>query len=136
MVYRIGEQKTPKPFVAACGRSIYTENLVHSNEHVLRAVSIRAPGIWSPTKKDQNDGHIANRLRPSVEAASDDDRWARLSAVGQLLTERYPDFDSRGYGYHKFKWVVSASPLSETSRWSLAKSLSIVIYIHNRGWKS
>jgi uncharacterized LabA/DUF88 family protein len=136
VVYGLGEQKTPKPFVAACDKFIYTENLVHLDELVPHADSIIAPRNCSPAKKDQNDGHLANRLRTSVEAASDDDGWARLSDVGQLLTERYPDFDSRSYGYHKLSDLIAASPLFETSRRSLPKSLSTVIYVRDRRRKS
>lgn len=62
---RSWEQKTPNPFVTACDKSIYTEKLVHLDELVPCAGSIQASGIWSPAKKDQNDGHLANRLRPS-----------------------------------------------------------------------
>ncbi|MGI5146831.1 OST-HTH/LOTUS domain-containing protein [Plantactinospora sp. CA-294935] len=37
-------------------------------------------------------------LRDTIEAASDDDGWAHLAAVGHLLTQPRPDFDSRTYG--------------------------------------
>jgi hypothetical protein len=94
----LGGKRRPIPLAASCDKSIYTENLVHLDELVPCADSIKASGIWSPAKKDQNEGHLANRLRTSVEAASYDNRWARLSEVGQLLTKRYPDFDSRSYG--------------------------------------
>jgi hypothetical protein len=59
MVYGLGEQKTPKPFVAACDKFTYTENLVHLDELVPHADSINAPGNRSPTKQDQNDEHLA-----------------------------------------------------------------------------
>jgi hypothetical protein len=70
---------------------------MHLDELVPHADSIITPDNCSPAKKDQSDRHLANRLRKSVEAASDDDGWARLSDIGQLLTERYPGFDSRSY---------------------------------------
>ncbi|KAF7157295.1 hypothetical protein CNMCM5623_001418 [Aspergillus felis] len=79
VVYGFGEQKTPKPFIAACDKFIHTENLVHLDELVPHADSTIAPGNSSPAKKAQNDQHLASRLRASVEAASDDDGWARLS---------------------------------------------------------
>jgi hypothetical protein len=101
---------------------------MHLDELVPHADSIIAPDNCSPAKKDQSGRHLANRLRKSVEAASDDDGWARLSDVGQLLTERYPGFDSRTYGYHKLNDLIAATPLLETTRRSLPKSLSTVIY--------
>ncbi|KAL5363225.1 hypothetical protein BJX96DRAFT_186657 [Aspergillus floccosus] len=87
------------PFVVACDKFIYTKNLVHINELVPHAQSVI--------------------LRTTVEAASDDDGWARLSTVGQLLTKNCPAFDSRTYGYYKPSDLISASSLFETTRHSL-----------------
>jgi uncharacterized LabA/DUF88 family protein len=52
VVYGLAEQKTPEPFVAACDKFLYTENLVHLDELVPHADSIKAPGNYSPEKKD------------------------------------------------------------------------------------
>jgi uncharacterized LabA/DUF88 family protein len=132
VVYGLGEEKTPKPFVAACDKFIYTENLVHLDELVPHADSIVLPGKSSSAKQAQNDHHLAIQLRTTVEAASNDDGWARLSDVGQLLTKRNPDFDSRSYGYHKLSDLITASSLFETSRRSPQKSLSTEIYVRDR----
>lgn len=136
VVYGLGEQKTPKPFVAACDKFIYTENLVHLDELVPHADSIITPRNSLSAKKAQNDEHLASQLRTSVEAASDDDGWARLSDVGQLLTNRYPDFDSRSHGYHKLSDLITASSLFETNRRSLPKNSSAEIYVRDRRRKS
>ena len=136
VVYGLGEQKTPKPFVAACDKFIYTENLVHLDELVPHADTIVTPGNALPAKKAQNHALLASQLRPSVEAASDDDGWARLSEVGQLLTKRYPDFDSRSYGYHKLSDLITASSLFEISRRSLRKNSSTEIYVRDRRRKT
>ncbi|MFC6019842.1 OST-HTH/LOTUS domain-containing protein [Plantactinospora solaniradicis] len=44
------------------------------------------------------------------------DGWAHLAAVGHLLTQRRPDFDSRTYGYAKLTDLVSATGLFEVDR--------------------
>ncbi|KAL4755655.1 NYN domain-containing protein [Aspergillus foveolatus] len=132
VVYGLGDEKTPKPFVAACDKFIYTENLVHLDELVPHA---DLPGKSSSAKQAQNDHHLAIRLRTTVEAASNDDGWARLSDVGQLLTKRYPDFDSRSYGYHKLSDLIIASSLFETSRRCPQKNLSTEIYVRDRSRK-
>ncbi|KAL4801663.1 NYN domain-containing protein [Aspergillus unguis] len=136
VVYGLGEQKTPKPFVAACDKFIYTENLVHLDELVPHADKIVTTGNTLPAKKAQNRELLASQLRPSVEAASDDDGWARLSEVGQLLTKRYPDFDSRSYGYHKLSDLITTSSLFEISRRSLPKNPSTEIYVRDKRRKT
>lgn len=131
-VYGLGEHKTPKPFVAACDKFIYTENLVHLDKLVPHADSVIVPGNHLPALEAQKDGHLANQLRTAVEAASDDDGWARLSNIGQLLTKKYPDFDSRTYGYHKLSDLITASSLFETARRPLRKGLPPEIFVRDK----
>lgn len=135
IVYGLGEQKTPKPFVAACDKFIYTENLVRLDQLVPHSKSVIVPGDPSPEKKAQNDKHLASQLRTTVEAASDDEGWARLSDVGQLLTKKYPDFDSRSHWYHKLSDLVKASSLFEISRRPLQEGSCTEIYVRDKSRK-
>ena len=52
----------------------------------------------------------------AVEAASDDDGWAPLAAIGNILTNQRPDFDSRNYGYGKLSDLIKATTLFELER--------------------
>ncbi|KAJ6125023.1 hypothetical protein N7471_012340 [Penicillium samsonianum] len=88
IVYGVGERKTPKPFVTACDKFIYTEDLVHLDKLAPHAQSVSVPGNLSPALQAQKDGDLASQLRTTVEAASDDDGWAKLSNVGLLLTKK------------------------------------------------
>ncbi|EIT81596.1 hypothetical protein AO1008_02431 [Aspergillus oryzae 100-8] len=121
IVYGFGENHTPKPFVAACSKFIYTENLVHLDRLVPHANSVVVPENHSSALQAHKDDHLASMLRTAVEGASNDDGWARLCRVGQMLTKRYPDFDSRTYGYHKLSDLITASSLFETSRRSFRR---------------
>lgn len=132
IVYGLGEKKTPRPFVAACDKFIYTENLVHLDELVPHADRVIVPGSPSPAKQVQNDKHLAGQLRTTVEAASDDDGWAMLSEVGHLLTKKYPDFDPRSYHFHKLSDLITASSLFEISRRSVQNGLCTVIYVRDK----
>ncbi|PWY68838.1 hypothetical protein BO83DRAFT_380030 [Aspergillus eucalypticola CBS 122712] len=136
VVYGFGEQKTPKPFVAACNKFIYTENLVHVDELEPHATSIRAPEHRVAIEKIQTDESLATQLRTSVEAASGDDGWASLSEVGALLTKRHPEFDSRSYGYHKLSDLIAASSLFETNFQSHPHNPSTRIYVRDTRRKS
>jgi hypothetical protein len=44
---------------------------------------------------------LVNVLRPIINELSDEDGWANLGAVGNVLNRRLPDFDTRNYGYIK-----------------------------------
>jgi uncharacterized LabA/DUF88 family protein len=110
-VYGFGERKTPTPFVAACDKFIYIENLRQAEED---DGSPEAPPTAEkkPTAAQlQGDTALAGQLRHAVEAASGDDGWAALAYVGQILTNRSPDFDSRTWGYAKLSDLVTATKL-------------------------
>nr|WP_268762376.1 OST-HTH/LOTUS domain-containing protein [Fontimonas thermophila] len=52
-------------------------------------------------------------MRDAVEAASDDEGWAGLGAVGSLISKQAPDFDARNYGFRKLSDLVVATGLFE-----------------------
>ncbi|KAJ6131256.1 hypothetical protein N7523_001716 [Penicillium sp. IBT 18751x] len=131
-VYGLGEQKTPKPFVVACDKFIYTENLIHIDKLVPHADSITVNENPSPARRAQEDEHLLNQLRMTVEAASNDDGWARLTHVANLLTKNFPDFDSRSYGYHKLSDLIIATSRFEVSRRSPHKGAKEETYVRDK----
>ncbi|KAE8395975.1 hypothetical protein BDV23DRAFT_168293 [Aspergillus alliaceus] len=118
IMYRFGEYKTPKPFITACDKFIYTENLVHFDKLVPHA--------------DSKDCYLASQLQTTVEAVSDNNSWERLSIVGHPLTKNYPDFDSHSYGYHKLSDLITASSLFKTACRSLREGLPTEIVMHDK----
>jgi uncharacterized LabA/DUF88 family protein len=159
-VYGFGERKTPKPFVAACDKFIYTENLTFAaadaededdepdtGEDAAVAVREAAESAGKDTKAGsadakprkrattaqlKSDTSLMNLLREAVEAASDDDGWATLSAVGAILTKQRPDFDSRSYGYAKLSDLIENTGLFETERRSPGDGKQAVIYARDK----
>ncbi|MBN1173398.1 MAG: NYN domain-containing protein [Micromonosporaceae bacterium] len=114
-VYGFGERKTPKPFVAACDKFVYTENLAYTDE-VVAADETAKPTPRASAVQLKGDAALVNQLRSVVEAASDDDGWAPLANVGHILTTQRPDFDSRSYGYAKLSDLITATTLFELDR--------------------
>jgi hypothetical protein len=113
-VYGFGEKKTPKPFVAACDRFIYTE-IFSSNTSSLSTASISKPKIeatQAPKKYSKSelrrDAALLRTLRSGVDACSEDDGWAKLAQVGSFITKQLNDFDPRHYGYAKLSELVVA----------------------------
>ena len=107
-VYGFGERKTPKPFVAACDKFIYIENLAHPEPPEETGIK---PTPKTSAAKLKGDSALMNQLRNAVEAASDDEGWASLSEVGHIITQQAPDFDSRNWGYPKLSDLIKATTM-------------------------
>jgi uncharacterized LabA/DUF88 family protein len=131
-VYGFGEQQTPKPFVAACDKFIYTENLVYHEELIPHPDRAIVPKNHVPVRQAQADDHLASLLHTSIETVSDDDGWADLSDVGNILTKKHPDFDSRTYGYSKLSDLISALPLFDVIRYPHRKGKPEGIYVRDK----
>ena len=139
-VYGFGEHKTPKSFVAACDKFIYVENLQFAEEAAddeeedVPGVAGAKPARPAPAKAAQlkGDAALVSLLRNAVEAASDDDGWAPLAAVGNIITNQRPDFDSRSYGYGKLSDLIKATTLFDIERHSPGDGKQSVVYARQK----
>jgi len=129
-VYGFGERKTPKPFVAACDKFVYVENLVRSDDGPAAPVDTPTPRL--PAAQLKADAALVSQLRNALEAASDDDGWAPLASLGHIVTKQRPDFDSRSYGYGKLSDLVTATTLFELERRSPGDGKPDVIYVRDK----
>lgn len=126
LVYAFGEKKTPKAFVAACDKFIFTEILGAQEKPEAAAQKQTAKQLKGNTK-------LAGLLRSAVDAASDDSGWAHLGAVGSNIAKQAPEFDPRNYGYQKLGDLVAATELFEIDKKSTQNNgKSTVIYIRNK----
>jgi uncharacterized LabA/DUF88 family protein len=108
-VYGFGEEKTPRPFVAACDRFIYTE--------VFSATPAAGQSRKPRTARElQQDAKLLAHIRQAIDAASDDAGWAHLGSVGTIITKQAPEFDPRSYGYSKLSDLVRATELFEIDK--------------------
>jgi uncharacterized LabA/DUF88 family protein len=131
-VYGFGERKTPKPFVAACDKFIYIENLTYAQSAAAPAGEVPNPTPRASGAKLKGDTALVSQLRNAVEAASDDDGWAALANVGHIITKQRPDFDSRNYGYVKLSDLMAATTLFELDRRSPGDGKAGVIYARDK----
>lgn len=135
VVYGFGEQKTPKPFVSACDKFIYFENILY-DEHLV--VPRASANVTVPVQKQgwsravKNDARLERQLRMAIEAASDEEGWANLARVGLLITKQHPDFDPRTFGYLKLSDLVIATDLFDIDRRSPGEGKPIVMYARNK----
>jgi uncharacterized LabA/DUF88 family protein len=124
-VYGFGERKTPKAFVSACDKFIFTE--------VLRSKDDHSEKIKRRTTSDlKKDTKLANLLRNAVEASSDDSGWAHLASVGSNIAKQAPEFDPRNYGYKKLGELVSATKLFQIEERAIGDGPSKATYLKDR----
>ena len=119
-VIGMGEKKTPKPFIAACDKFKYLEVLASA----AAAASREAEEPAQPAVAQNHDSnHAAAADAPQaqtsmkvirkaiiaiVDEISDDDGWAPLSHIGNILLKRFPDFDVRNYGFLKLTGMMKS----------------------------
>jgi len=108
-VYGFGEKKTPKAFLAACDKFIYTEN--------LRKEKRSTQTSKGSNKKDlSKDEALKVLLKNVVEDTADHSGWSYLTHISQTLANRHPDFDPRNYGYTKMMDLISAVKMFEVKK--------------------
>ena len=113
-VYGFGGQKTPEPFVNACSRFLFLDQLGGSAAAETNDAGDEAPTapLRVPAAKLRADAKLVALLRNAVQAAADDEGWARVGAVGQQIANQ-ASFDPRNYGYATLSKLLAATQLFE-----------------------
>ncbi len=124
IVYGFGELKTPKAFVGACDKFIFTE--------ILRKDEPAVSTQKRSTKVLKGDTRLVNLLRNAVEDSADEDGWAHLANVGQNIANQAPEFDPRNYGYKKLGDLIGAVQLFDKDERVSSSSQDILIYIRDK----
>ncbi|MCU0328736.1 MAG: NYN domain-containing protein [Chitinophagales bacterium] len=108
-VLGFGEKKTPKPFIVACDKFIYLEIL---KSNVIIEKSENSEGKASKASVSESiqkiDGQIVSLITTSVNDIADEDGWAYLGDLGNMLIKKKPDFDSRNYGFEKLTPLIKS----------------------------
>jgi hypothetical protein len=122
-VIGFGEQKTPKPFVSACDKFIYTELLRNDAEPAEQdspsngaPTSTPAPAATAESKptappapaKVKPQKVPVDFIAKVIDDISDEDGWVLLASLGENLRKLRSDFDSRLYGHKKLSDLIKA----------------------------
>lgn len=110
-VYGFGAQKTPEPFVNACSRFLFLDQLAADSAAEANDDAPAVP-LRMSTAQLKQDAKLVTLLRHAVQAAAGDDGWARVGAVGQQIGNQ-ASFDSRNYGYASLSKLLAATQLFE-----------------------
>ena len=108
-VFGFGEKKTPYPFIVACDKFIYLEILKGSS--TVEATEKLKPKTANDSAQhtvQQIDKKIVRLISTTVNDIADEDGWAFLGDVGNLLIKKKPDFDPRNYGFDKLTPLIKS----------------------------
>lgn len=134
-VYGMGEKKTPNPFIVACDKFVYIE-VIRSAAQQDRAEEAAREEPKEPPKPARRAARkkgaeaapppapeaeppsrvpkeIITLLADSVEMLADEDGYAPLGEVANLLVRKKRDFDPRNFGFSKLSKLVKALPRFE-----------------------
>ena len=135
-VIGMGEKKTPNPFIVACDKFIYIEVLREREKKAEAAAAAKKKKAETQKKSEpaktaaksgKSSEKNSDRLLPdkfvpdeieqliadSIADIADDDGFADLSDLGNLLIKKQPDFDPRNYGFGKLSNMLRSEPRFE-----------------------
>jgi hypothetical protein len=105
-VFGMGEQKTPSPFRAACDKFIYIEIL---DQPATGTKQIKLDDLRKKEKIiSKTDKTLVSLITSSINDMADENGWAFLGELGNLLLKKRPDFDPRNYGFDKLLLLIKS----------------------------
>jgi uncharacterized LabA/DUF88 family protein len=108
-VYGIGEKKTPNPFIVACDKFIYIEILKNQAvEDDESATPTAEKKIATKVAVDKITNKEIQLISATIQDLADDDGWAFLGDIGNLLQKKQPNFDSRNFGFPKLTPLIES----------------------------
>jgi len=120
VVYGFGEKKTPKAFMGACDKFIYTENLRDDVVDELKESSRNYKDIMKDIK-------TLSLIQNAVEDSIDDSGWSYLATIGNIVANKSSEFDPRSYGYTKLYDLMSATKIFEFKEDEFSRKKSIYV---------
>jgi uncharacterized LabA/DUF88 family protein len=107
-VIGMGEKKTPMAFITACSKFIYLEILkTEQTPSKESSTPVKAKGESKTLNKVDNA--LIKLLKQSVADLADDNGWAFLGELGNLLLKKRADFDPRNYGFTKLLPLIKST---------------------------
>lgn len=137
-VIGIGERKTPSPFIIACDKFIYIE-IINSPAVTQEAEpAVKKQGTPSGNKRKNGTGEsqaqikkVKRLIASSITDLADENGWAYLGDVGNLILKKQPDFDPRNFGFTKLSPLIKSLDFEIDERDSGQNNIKH-IYIRNR----
>jgi len=132
-VFGIGEKKTPTPFKTACDKFIYLE-ILKPAENIPKKVPVgKEKKSKDKSPESVGDGafnaSLIKLFRDSISDLADDNGWAYLGDLGNLILKKQPDFDPRNYGYKKLVLMIRRMHFIEIDERESGQTRSRLVYV-------
>lgn len=137
-VFGLGEKKTPAAFISACNKFIYIE-ILKPRENITKpapAKSDRRVKTVVKSKPETSSGIISiidqkllDQISDSINDLADENGWAFLGDLGNLLLKKQPDFDPRNYGFKKLVLLIKSFNRFEIDERSTGKNNITLVYV-------
>lgn len=133
-VIGIGEKKTLVPFISACDKFIYIEILgnakADSESEDESKNEKSAPVVKESISKV--DRRLIKLLSRSINDLADENGWAFLGELGNLILKKQPDFDSRNYGFPKMLALIKSTDAFIVDERDTGKSKIKHVFVKNK----
>ena len=142
-VFGIGEKKTPTPFISACDKFIYLEILkpveVFLKPAVIQKVSSKAKTKAKESAAISNHDDIGSvnkglgkDIYDSINDLADENGWAFLGDLGNLILKKQPDFDPRNYGFKKLVPLIKSFDQFEIDERETGKKNTTLVFVRTK----
>jgi uncharacterized LabA/DUF88 family protein len=116
-VVGMGERKTPPAFISACNKFKYhnpeEEKDTKRKPRQNGASPKEEPAVPASPKPRASIEEIGSAIEMIIKEKSDENGWVFVGEIGNILSKRYPDFDSRDYGFQKLTQLVTSFSMFE-----------------------
>lgn len=134
-VIGIGEKKTPAPFIASCDKFVYIELIRTKYQEPEEDLKTGQKQRRSPKKATEHPPIPSDTIRliaDSISDIADEDGWAFLGELGNLLIKKRPDFDARYFGFSKLTPLVRSISRFEVDARQTGDSKTTHIYVRDK----
>lgn len=133
-VIGIGRKTTPEPFMVACDKFIYMEIIPvfgAENEEV-NPVKAKTSNPKPKTVVDKLNKGTLKLIATTINDLADENGWAFLGDVGNLILKKQPNFDPRNYGFLKLTPLIKSATQFEIDKRETDKAGIKLVYIRNK----
>ena len=137
-VVGMGEQKTPVSFRSACDKFLYLDVLQkeldkaeaeEKRKQRKEAESSAAPEVESGLNRKV----VINEINRLLSNESSEDGWMALGELGSKLSQKFPDFDVRNFGFSKLsQFIKNTGKYEIKAEINEANPLSKAYYIRQK----
>jgi len=132
-VFGIGQKKTPNPFIVACDKFIYMEIIpVFESGETETPITKTSKPAPKAAAVDKVNKETIKLIAATINDLADENGWAFLGDVGNLVLKKQPNFDPRNYGFLKLTPLIKSIPQFEIDTRETEKGGTKLIFIRNK----